>query len=315
MVRIRRSAFTLIELLVVIAIIAILIALLVPAVQKVREAAARTQCANNLKQVCLAAHGYHDANKKFPAGAMITNGSYMGPLTPMLPYYEQTSLYNQLSSAGFKMKANDSTNNIGVWWGSGWTAANNTIPLLLCPSDSAQQQGYAWAYLYTSGNSINGGYFSGSYQSLGRTNYLACAGAIGKSTDAFYVQYCGVFYPESATTMVSIADGTSNTILFGESLTDSAQHTALGAGAGISATWIGAACFPTAWDLTTNWSWNYYSSAHTGVVQFGYGDGSVRSLKSGFDGASTQWFSGAWYAFNSMGGINDRNTINSSLIE
>src|SRR5438132_1412107 len=102
-----RRAFTLIELLVVIAIIAILIALLVPAVQKVREAANRTQCLNNLKQQVLAMHNYHDANKAFPKNAY---GGVIGPPTgpptwnawevfganyKLLPYLEQQGLYNK----------------------------------------------------------------------------------------------------------------------------------------------------------------------------------------------------------------------------
>src|SRR5271155_2447842 len=99
-----RPAFTLIELLVVIAIIAILIALLVPAVQKVRDAAARTQCANNMKQLALGCHNYHDVNKKFPPAVMsqpsvgnniIYGSSNFGPnwVVLILPFIEQGTLY------------------------------------------------------------------------------------------------------------------------------------------------------------------------------------------------------------------------------
>src|SRR5450631_2572751 len=90
-----RAGFTLIELLVVIAIIAILIALLVPAVQKVRESAARLQCANNLKQLALGCHSYADANKRLPAnyGCCGTGGAYWSWIAMILPYIEQTPLY------------------------------------------------------------------------------------------------------------------------------------------------------------------------------------------------------------------------------
>src|SRR5690349_13576782 len=91
-VRRNRVGFTLIELLVVIAIIAILIALLVPAVQKVRAAAARTQCLNNLKQIALALHGYHDANKVLPSGCKASN--LLAFHVYILPYIDQTPLYS-----------------------------------------------------------------------------------------------------------------------------------------------------------------------------------------------------------------------------
>ena len=125
-IRSTRRAFTLIELLVVIAIIAVLIALLVPAVQKVREAANRTQCTNNLKQIGIALHLYHDVNKFFPYSARADGSSSASPrarwFTKILPNLEQLPLYNNYNfsynwddiSGGVSGGAAVTPNNLGV---------------------------------------------------------------------------------------------------------------------------------------------------------------------------------------------------------
>jgi prepilin-type N-terminal cleavage/methylation domain-containing protein/prepilin-type processing-associated H-X9-DG protein len=226
-----RPAFTLIELLVVIAIIAILIGLLLPAVQKVREAAARSQCQNNLKQIGLALHNYHDAYKCFPPGYVstvatadpnFTTAPGWGWATFLLPYLEQAPLYNQLEPA---IRA-----NVAITDPSVATAIQTYLPLYVCPSDITPQGPFAIYRLPAGALSYPLIYSQASPGPLmaGPSSYAACVGR-DEDSDADGVRGSGVFYCNSKTRLTDIVDGTSTTILAGERSWNNANGVWVGA--------------------------------------------------------------------------------------
>ncbi|SFH83207.1 DUF1559 domain-containing protein [Planctomicrobium piriforme] len=218
-----RRGFTLIELLVVIAIIAILIALLLPAVQQAREAARRSQCKNNLKQLGLAMHNYHDVFNRFPPGYVdMTTGSTTSTYgswawsAMLLPYLDQAPVYNLLRVG---------TNGVDTCFldtaaGGKLAALQNPLAAMMCPSDNVPPTNTA----YDTTNSINRTFNGSPGTAVASSSYVAVSnnwslspnkGSTFSSVDGA-TGPTGAFFRNSNTTMRDLTDGSSNTIFIGE---------------------------------------------------------------------------------------------------
>ncbi len=286
-----RPAFTLIELLVVIAIIAILIALLVPAVQKVREAAARTQCSNNLKQIGLACHSYHDLYKRLPPGFVtapnaIKDGQWAwGGL--ILPYIEQGSLYQQL---------NPQLTPPGTVPPSTNPLTRTPIPVYSCPSDANPNPLNVW------------------FDNYSKSNYVCNRALFGPGDGTV-----GATGQPMNKSLTDITDGTSNTIMIGERDTyqtfgaiwladkppggdDSTASIEGRPGQGMNKPWYypaksGQMPPPSshsniAFSHAARLEW---ASLHTGMVGFAFADASVHFISDSVDAdPSDSWDNSSW---------------------
>ncbi len=329
----RRSGFTLIELLVVIAIIAILIGLLLPAIQKVRESANRSQCANNLKQIGMAAHDYASVNGgQLPPGLLgdpnsdtnqpsFGNGQMVCCLAFLLPYLEADLVYQQIFQGG---TANDYLDvnksraqgaQYGPYWtlSGPWTAANHTIKTFLCPSVAPRAYDYQIPVMQpyvTGGGQLDQTFtvFSPPQPTLGITNYLGTSGWIGWSNPNWNMSglptasWLGLLTSRNKnrldprSNLNQVIDGSSNTMMFGECVGWNFQPPSPITGANhadfISIAWMGAGIQPNIFGMGDPPSPGQFSSYHTGVVQFCFGDGSVHPVNKSLDTTTYQIASG-----------------------
>jgi len=304
--------------LVVIAIIALLMALLLPAIQKVREAANRMICASNMRQIVIATHNYHTDYAKLPPGNMGSGqprsfnvgdpqnrNSWLGMLTLILPYVEQDNLFKQIAMVQNTNLENPKEDQgtpgdltQSAWWFNSATfnLGKTRIKGYLCPSDTMGDDtpvynvylGFNCNYLTFYGWRFNGeDVAAGASIPLGRTNYQPLGGSTGRIKDVhpFYQTWEGVYYVRSRVTLgnLTVMDGSANTIVLGEGL---GGFTIGPDGMNLPTrerlwSWMGAGAFATYWGVFPKQysMWFNLSSMHAGSANIGWGDGSIRPVK------------------------------------
>ena len=286
-----RRGFTLIELLVVIAIIAILIALLLPAVQQAREAARRTQCKNNMKQIGLALHNYHDTFSMFPSleiqtaafmnGSSNSWGGHAGNwLSLMLPYIDQAPVYNKIN---FETSWNGTADNIAAF--------RNGYPAYLCPSNPVADREFSGGSSHIVHYFAMAGATTGMPGGLERIQW-----AIGQTGS---LNLKGVFYHSSSTRVRDIIDGTTNSVMVAEargyqpaSLNDILN---IVDGRGM----MFSAVTTSSMQINGIFRWFSPSSFHEGGIHVLLADGSVHFISENID--ATTW--------SRLGSIGDGNVL------
>lgn len=329
-----RSGFTLIELLVVIAIISLLMAMLLPAIQKVREAANKMLCASQLRQIALASHNYHNDYKRLPPGYLgpVPNSAtpfdynynqHTGVLVFLLPYIEQDNLFKQLKSLGTTETAGPES----ITLTPNQAFAQARLKFFQCPSDDLQDDQILYSanrFMHSACETISFGIFADELPApyglaVGRSNYCGVNGVLGNGS-GYFAAWSGVLGNRTKLTLgqLSVQDGTSNTMVFGETLGGAIQGgrtwvnpwwsvgslgTFYGLGRPINDPFIGA-------------DWYRFSSRHMAGVQFAFGDGSVRMVRYGntanIDFATTS----DWWVLSAMAGRADGYRVDlSSLVD
>ncbi|MCA9176080.1 MAG: DUF1559 domain-containing protein [Planctomycetales bacterium] len=295
--------FTLVELLVVIAIIGVLVALLLPAVQAAREAARRMSCSNNLKQIGLAIHNFHDTRRRFPAGSIGGNAPGMpdeipywdgmktdkhgfqaiGLIPQIMPFMELDNIHDQ-----FELFLTDPEKVTQEWFmnANTWNLAKTKLSVTVCPSanlatadgvcvflqlyDDVDLTQFGAQALWVSNGS------AGAVE-LGRTNYLPIGGGFGNVRFSNpWSEYQGIFGNRTMNSMEDIQDGTTNTLMLGEAL--GGPKVGLYANS-INWSWMGGGPLPGVYGLDKRPDWVQFGSEHAGgTVQFCNADASVHAV-------------------------------------